>query len=568
MEGYDVEIVGDVGAVFKDAYCIICLKLMRDAIQMNCGHGMCKSCFHALSESCRHRNIELVCPSCRQNVNKDQVFHNSMLDRIIAAIKVKCTNNQLGCEWNGELQMMEDHQSTCKYQMVECPFDGCNDEMQRQALHKHKSICEYRVIQCDYCTESFLPNELQNHFEVCEYYPVTCSNHLCSELVPKCKIENHLLKDCLYQLIDCSFHSIGCSVKVLRKDLNQHSMEYNQQHILFLLEDSHEKNKIIEQLQDENKMIRLEAAESDQKLLTKIEVLEKNITSVREEAEVTENKLNECEEQYENVISKLKNIEKKFQTLTCLTPDELTGSFSEKLKGCEKDGALGKQIEDCELENKREKDLVILCAETFGTHDNALDSIVDEYNISHKKRSEEWTSQELAIISGVSQTLKGKVTLPSTYWDSVIETLKRSSKVANFQQISKIEQFCNYLKCFQGRNIERFGNENNIVQVKNRVYIKYRYSDLTVFYNNIKIGDRKYLVKAQNTSIDVAGNGINDVCLINRVGKTAKLRYSKNTQVYQSDSYVKLKEEEYIINDLFLLEIIHCHYKKLSSFLM
>ena len=39
--GYDYEIVGDK---FEDFFCPICLKLMKDAVQLECGHGMCNGC--------------------------------------------------------------------------------------------------------------------------------------------------------------------------------------------------------------------------------------------------------------------------------------------------------------------------------------------------------------------------------------------------------------------------------------------------------------------------------------------------------------------------------------------
>ena len=36
-DGYDVEVVENVS---QDFYCVICLKLMRKAVHMHCGHGM------------------------------------------------------------------------------------------------------------------------------------------------------------------------------------------------------------------------------------------------------------------------------------------------------------------------------------------------------------------------------------------------------------------------------------------------------------------------------------------------------------------------------------------------
>lgn len=50
--GYDYEVVGEP---FEDVYCAICMKLMRDPVQLECGHGMCATCFRTLSESANTR---------------------------------------------------------------------------------------------------------------------------------------------------------------------------------------------------------------------------------------------------------------------------------------------------------------------------------------------------------------------------------------------------------------------------------------------------------------------------------------------------------------------------------
>ena len=51
-EGYDYEVVGEV---LNGLNCVICLKLMRDAIQMECKHGMCNGCFQNLAQSALER---------------------------------------------------------------------------------------------------------------------------------------------------------------------------------------------------------------------------------------------------------------------------------------------------------------------------------------------------------------------------------------------------------------------------------------------------------------------------------------------------------------------------------
>ena len=51
-EGYDYEVVGEK---FNDLFCTICLKLMRNAIQLPCGHGLCKTCLDGLQKSSKSR---------------------------------------------------------------------------------------------------------------------------------------------------------------------------------------------------------------------------------------------------------------------------------------------------------------------------------------------------------------------------------------------------------------------------------------------------------------------------------------------------------------------------------
>lgn len=45
QNGYDAE---PVGSINKDLFCSICLKLMRDAVESECGHGLCNGCFQSL----------------------------------------------------------------------------------------------------------------------------------------------------------------------------------------------------------------------------------------------------------------------------------------------------------------------------------------------------------------------------------------------------------------------------------------------------------------------------------------------------------------------------------------
>lgn len=54
--GYPFEVAEEVK---EDFYCIICTNLMRDAVQLKCGHGMCKSCLDSWEDSRKKVFLEL-----------------------------------------------------------------------------------------------------------------------------------------------------------------------------------------------------------------------------------------------------------------------------------------------------------------------------------------------------------------------------------------------------------------------------------------------------------------------------------------------------------------------------
>ena len=66
QDGYDVEVIGEVSSEF---YCVICLKLMQNAVHMHCGHGMCNACYQKLIKSSKERYV----------LNNKDGFNNNLL---------------------------------------------------------------------------------------------------------------------------------------------------------------------------------------------------------------------------------------------------------------------------------------------------------------------------------------------------------------------------------------------------------------------------------------------------------------------------------------------------------
>ena len=50
--GYEVKLVEGLP---QDLYCIVCMNLLKDAVQMQCGHVLCRACLEKLQEYSKSR---------------------------------------------------------------------------------------------------------------------------------------------------------------------------------------------------------------------------------------------------------------------------------------------------------------------------------------------------------------------------------------------------------------------------------------------------------------------------------------------------------------------------------
>lgn len=281
-----------------------------------------------------------------------------------------------------------------------------------------------------------------------------------------------------------------------------------------------------------------------------MELLENNMTSAREEAKVTNKKLNEYKEQYENIISKLKNIEQKFQTLTCLTPDELTGSFT--------DNEIEKKVAQKTVEDNRSvknTELDVMICETFNP--DRVERALTNFKNAQKQNYDECFLKEFSSLSGVSETVKSGIALPQSYWSGVKESLKRNSKIYNFQQVSRIERFCDNLQNFRDRDFSVFGKDN-IVELKNCVYIRYQLCSLPPeTWQEFKSANHKFKLILSGNRVVVEGKEIKDVFSINQNGERTKLKYHSSCNQHWCKDCNELIQSKYIVNGWFLLEIVY-----------
>ena len=184
---------------------------------------------HALRRSNQTRNKP--CPLCA--VQFTTCIPDKRLQRTLNDFQVYCSHKGDGCEWVGSLGNLTQHLnakplsederlSGCQLTSIECKH--CFDHVQRQDIVKHEAmICPQRPHSCEYCDNftSTFDDVTLNHIPVCPDHPVSCPNGC--ELSLKAKLlQNHLEKDCPFEVVECPFSYAGCDEKVTRQSMPEH----------------------------------------------------------------------------------------------------------------------------------------------------------------------------------------------------------------------------------------------------------------------------------------------------------------------------------------------------------
>ena len=130
------------------------------------------------------------------------------------------------CMWTGKLCEAKKHFNECEYAGALCGF-GCGAVVRRIDMPEHEaSICPNRGVMC--------------------------TNVGCTALMPQPMIAAHKANDCLYELVNCPFSSVGFKERVLRKDVDSHEEVAMKQHNRLLLQDNRSLRNDIQVVRQEN----------------------------------------------------------------------------------------------------------------------------------------------------------------------------------------------------------------------------------------------------------------------------------------------------------------------------
>ena len=206
--GYDYQFVDTPLDIFL---CKIChLPSKEPHLSVCCGHTFCKSCLDGMKQTKPHQRRgrssfpKVSCPMCRSE-DFSTVF-NKQNKRSIKNLRVYCTNEDEGCDWQGEINDITGHlgnSSGCQFEEVRCSND-CDLLLQRQHLRSHvDNECPCREVHCQYCNvagqHQFIMDE---HVDECAKVPLPCPNN--------CGVDSILREDMDFHKTTCPLEEIEC----------------------------------------------------------------------------------------------------------------------------------------------------------------------------------------------------------------------------------------------------------------------------------------------------------------------------------------------------------------------
>ena len=99
-----------IGEVPDYPKCVVCHHVFKDPVMMiECGHRLCNTCFHDISDHSKQNSISLLCPINRKEVEVDKVIDDKGIHRAVMDLKVRCDQSDQGCTWSGDLGGLEEH---------------------------------------------------------------------------------------------------------------------------------------------------------------------------------------------------------------------------------------------------------------------------------------------------------------------------------------------------------------------------------------------------------------------------------------------------------------------------
>ncbi|VDI28311.1 TNF receptor-associated factor 3 [Mytilus galloprovincialis] len=213
--------------------CLICHKVMRDAVMTLCGHRMCEGCLTPLLFDPQNKE-PVHCPGKEEfciELKPDEIRGDNGTRREIRKLSVFCTFKAHGCPEKLPWKDLMTHESQCKYKPIPCPHTGCELQCSEDKMEAHVKNCDYRPVRCSYCEETIpfcLQADHQNN--TCRKAIISCPYKCDHGPGAREEIEIHM-QTCQLRPQECKFKSMGCQFVGSERDMQKHNKDAADEHL-------------------------------------------------------------------------------------------------------------------------------------------------------------------------------------------------------------------------------------------------------------------------------------------------------------------------------------------------
>ena len=145
-------------------------------------------------------------------------------------LKKKLDKHPPKCRHFVRRKALQDHRANCSFRVMQCPIEGCEEELQARGLRAHMNVCVYRRVSClnrrgdNQCDWVGMHKDQTDHESECPYKIVQSgipdtemAGGSCQERFHRCDLPGHQ-KNCAYQKTRCTI----CNLEVSKRHIGVH----------------------------------------------------------------------------------------------------------------------------------------------------------------------------------------------------------------------------------------------------------------------------------------------------------------------------------------------------------
>ena len=132
-------------------------------------------------------------------------------------------DNDIKCEWNGELNELKYHYRNCELTKIKCEY--CGESMMSKDLDKHyNNDCVSYPLECLLkCGKHIERHRMNYHLNnKCQNRLIKCPNNCDINNIKYKDMRQHINHECPLTQISCEFKKYGCNYKSKRIEMNNH----------------------------------------------------------------------------------------------------------------------------------------------------------------------------------------------------------------------------------------------------------------------------------------------------------------------------------------------------------